>query len=129
VDFEFQSSPDLPPVLLDTTKFSEVLEALVRNAAEAAAETKGKSVNIEVHKPGDASSTGHVDIFIRNSSLDFSAHKIAEFYEGFFSSKGNDHFGLGLTLAAVLCGQMNIKLGLKCQDDVTTAWLAIPVSN
>ncbi|MDF1812629.1 MAG: ATP-binding protein [Verrucomicrobiales bacterium] len=128
VTFKFQASPGLPAVVVDTTKFSEVFENLVRNAAESAAETEKKAVLVEVFPPGAATSTGHVDMFIRNTSADIPVHKIPEFYEGFYTSKGNDHFGLGLTTAAVLCGQMNIRLGIKCKDGTTAVWLAIPVA-
>ncbi|MDF1754073.1 MAG: ATP-binding protein [Verrucomicrobiales bacterium] len=128
VNFKFEATPGLPPVFIDTTKFSEIFENLVKNAAESAAQTDKKAVLIEVFAPGAATSTGTVDIFIRNTSADIPSHKIPEFFEGFYSSKGNDHYGLGLTTAAVLCGQMNIRMGIKCVDSTTTVWLAIPVA-
>lgn len=126
VKFKFSCTDDLPAVVVDSTKFSEVIENLVKNAAESAATTEAKTVDIEVHPPGSSTSSGQVDMFIRNSSADIPSEKFPEFYEGFYSSKGNDHFGLGLTIAAVLCGQMNIRLGMKCDDSITSVWLTIP---
>jgi len=128
VSCSFEEKPDLPKILIDTAKLSEIFEALVRNAAESAAETKKKSVTIKLYNPGEATSTGHVDLFIKNDSLEVPVHEIPSCYEGFHSTKGNNHFGLGLTIAAVLCGQMNTRLGLRYDDKVMTAWMAIPLA-
>ena len=126
ISCSFQTSENLPPVITDTAKLSEIFSELIRNAAEAAAETSGESVEVEIVPPGEKTSSGRVDLFIRNRSVDIPSHRIPDLFEGFFSSKGNEHFGLGLTTAAVLCGQMDTQLGLKCDSGVMTAWLAIP---
>jgi len=128
VGFRFQSAPNLPKVVTDTTKFSEVFENLLRNAAESAATTAGKLVAVEVYPPGTATPSGFVDMFIRNTSANIPAAKMPELFEGFYSSKGNNHFGLGLTIAAILCGQMKIRLGLKNEDGTMTTWLSIPMA-
>jgi signal transduction histidine kinase len=128
VNLKFQVAPNLPKVMMDTPKFSEVFENLIKNAVESAATTPGKVVAVEVYGPGTATPSGYVDLFIRNTSANIPAAKMPELFEGFYSSKGNHHFGLGLTIAAILCGQMKIRLGLKNENNVMTTWLSIPVA-
>ena len=86
-------------------------------------------MTIELFHPGEATSTGHVDLFIKNDCPEIPVHEIPGYFEGFHSTKGNNHFGLGLTIAAVLCGQMNTRLGLRYDDEVMTTWMAIPLAD
>lgn len=129
VSCSFEAKTDLPKIFIDTAKLSEIFEELIRNAAESAAETEKKSVTIELFLPGEATSTGHVDLFIKNDCREIPGHEIADYYEAFHSTKGNQHFGIGLTIAAVLCGQMNTRLGLRYDDEIMTTWMAIPLAD
>lgn len=117
--------PDFPA---DSAKLGEMLMALLTNAAEAAAETDAKTVSFEMYPPGEQSQNGTVDLFIRNSSPDWSQEKIVEYLKPFETSRTNDHFGLGLTMAAVLAGEMGIRMGIKNENGQTDIWLAIPTA-
>ncbi|MEM9017816.1 MAG: HAMP domain-containing sensor histidine kinase, partial [Verrucomicrobiota bacterium] len=125
-----QVSPieSLPPVRGDGGKFTQIFEHLIRNAAEAAASTSGGSVAIDAFPPGQASPGGTVDLFIRNTSEELDEEAICNAFVPFETTKGSDHFGLGLTTAAVLAGEMDMRLGLRHADATTTAWVAMPVA-
>ncbi|MBU6301466.1 MAG: HAMP domain-containing histidine kinase [Verrucomicrobia bacterium] len=116
------------PVTADASRFKEVLFELVRNAAEAAG--KGGKVEFLVLAPGELSpfSEGRTDIVIRNSGPVIPEERLPQVFKPFMTTKGHDHFGLGLTIAAVLAGQMKIRLGLASGEGVTTAWLSAPVA-
>ncbi len=126
VTCQFNTQPKLPPVMLDTQKFSEIFEELVLNAAEAAALVESKNTVIDFFSPGEATNTGNVDVFIRNTSPEIYPHRIETMFEGFHTTKGSDHFGIGLTIAAVLCGQMRLRLGLSYDQGIMTTWMSIP---
>lgn len=124
VPFTFTLASDLPKIQSDKARFSEVFEALICNAAEGAAADKG-DVSVEF-KLGES---GNVDLFIHNTFKDeISPKKLNEYYEPFFSARGNSHFGIGLTIAAVLSGQMDSRLGIKAEDERFTSWLSIPTN-
>lgn len=118
----------LPAIAGDSGKLGEVFTQLIKNAAEAAVATPSSSVAIDVFPPGEASPGGTVDLFIRNTSVEMTAESLKESFVPFHTTKGAEHYGLGLTTAAILAGQMNIRLGLRYADGTTTAWLAMPTA-
>jgi len=129
VPLEFNArAGDLPMITADGGRLSELLGELIKNAAEAAADVPGGEVAIDVLPPGDASPAedGCIDIFIRNSSKDLSDEDIRGAFVPFQGDKGSDHYGIGLTTAGVLAGQMGMRFGLRCADGTTTAWLSLP---
>lgn len=128
VDLRFQASDTLPPVTADAKRLGEVFFHLLRNAAEATAAFPGSPVVVDLLSPGQASDLGTVDLLIRNRSADFSPEALAKMFIPFESSKGIDHFGIGLTAAAVMAGDLGARLGLRSTEGTMTAWLAIPVA-
>lgn len=132
VPLRFHAQEDLPAVMADSNKLLEVIRELVKNAAEAAASVSGGEVALDILAPGDASPAEErrVDLFIRNSSsVDLTPEKIREAFTPFHGEKGNAHFGIGLTTAGVLAGQMKMRLGLRSADGTTTAWLSLPMAD
>ncbi|NNE91393.1 MAG: HAMP domain-containing histidine kinase [Verrucomicrobiales bacterium] len=131
IEVQFNRAENLPPVLADSTRLLEMLRELGENAIEAAAETNPPGeVAIDVLPPGEASPAdqNRVDIFIRNSSVEIAVEKIPELFMPFYSEKGNEHNGVGLTTAGVLAGQMDIRLGFRYADGTTTVWLSLPTA-
>lgn len=126
VAVQFSVRDNLPAITGDSGKLTDLFLALLRNAAEGAVEAGGGSVAVDIFPPGEASPGKNVDLFVRNTSVELGPEALKKAFEPFHTSKGADHFGLGLTLAAVLAGQMGMRLGLRHADKTTTAWLAMP---
>ena len=53
---------------------------------------------------------------------------LRRYFLPFETSKGSEHFGIGLTAASILAGDMGTRLGLRSSEGTMTAWLAIPVA-
>jgi signal transduction histidine kinase len=117
------------PVTVDSSRFKELVLELVKNAAEAAGKI-GK-VEILLLSPGEmtGSADGRVDLVIRNSGQTITEERLPQVFKPFMTTKGHDHFGLGLTIAGVLAGQMKMRLGLASGDGITTAWLSAPAAS
>lgn len=128
VNFTLTARENLPPIAADSSKLGELLFHLVRNAAESAGDFPQGSVAVDLFPPGEASQGTHVDLFIRNTSAALSAEALQRAFIPFETSKGSEHFGIGLTAAAVLAGDMGVRLGLRCADGTMTAWLSIPAA-
>ena len=126
VNLSFHARENIPPVAADSGKLGELLFHLIRNAAESAADFPQGSVAIDIFPPGEASPGTNVDLFIRNNSVDLDANTLRRSFIPFETSKGSEHFGIGLTSAAVLAGDMDIRLGLRSAEGTMTAWLSIP---
>tara|TARA_R110002096_G_scaffold32485_3_gene94387 strand:+ start:1366 stop:2091 length:726 start_codon:yes stop_codon:yes gene_type:complete len=116
----------LPAITGDSRKLGEIFSQLMMNAAEAAAETPNGSVAIDMFPPGEASPGSNVDMFIRNTSIEMSEDDLKRVFEPFHTTKGSEHFGIGMTTAAVLAGQMGMRLGLRYAEGTTTAWISLP---
>ncbi|RFC48279.1 MAG: two-component system, NtrC family, nitrogen regulation sensor histidine kinase GlnL [Verrucomicrobia bacterium] len=116
------------PITADVSRFKEVLVELVRNAAEAA--NKGGKVELLLLAPGELSpiGEGRIDLVIRNSGPVIPEERLPQVFKPFMTTKGHNHFGLGLTIAAVLSGQMKMRLGLASGDGITTAWISAPAA-
>lgn len=124
---QFNQAAPLPSVFADTGRFQELVRELIKNAAEATVESGQGEVVIDVLPPGSVSSSENerVDIFVRNTCKDIEPDKLLKVFEPFYTTKDNSHYGIGLTTAGVLAGQMNMRLGLRSSQGTTTAWLSI----
>ncbi|MEM9284108.1 MAG: HAMP domain-containing sensor histidine kinase [Verrucomicrobiota bacterium] len=129
VSLHLNSREGIPQMKGDSRKLGEVFEKIIRNAAEAAADTENGSVAVDIFPPGEASPGTNVDLFVRNTSIELSNDDLRKVFEPFYTSRGTEFFGIGMTTAAVLAGQMGMRLGLRHAEGTTTAWLAIPSAN
>ncbi len=129
VPYETQVAADLPAVKCDPSRLRELLFELLSNACESAS-AGGGQVALDVFGPGNytAESDQRVDIFIRNSGMDFPPEKISEAFSPFVSTKSGEHFGLGLSVAAVLADSINARLGISSENGTTKVWLSIPAA-
>lgn len=128
VAIQFNAEEGLPKVRGDASQLSEILVCLINNAAEAAAGFPNGTVALDLFPPGKASPGNNVDLFIRNTSKDLDEAALKNSFAPFESSKGNEHFGLGLTTAAIMCGDLGIRLGLRATEGTMTAWMSIPAA-
>jgi len=128
VNLEFKAVPGLPAVMADSTRLNDIVSELVKNAAEAASEVDQGEVAIDVLPPGQVSPVeeNRVDFFIRNTGNDIPAEKLPKIFDAFYTSKDNAHYGIGLTTASVLAGQMGMRLGVRSAEGTTTTWLSMP---
>jgi len=126
VPLHFEARQGLVPVRGESGKITEIYTHLLRNAVESAKEVSGGSVAVDLFPPGEASPGDNVDLFVRNSCEQLATEDLERAFEPFHTTKGSEHFGLGLTAAAILAGQMEQRLGLRFADATMTAWLALP---
>ena len=129
VEFDSEIAAGLPPVKVDPTKLKELLQELLKNAAEAAQKSGGRAL-MQITGPGVASSAQdpRVDILITNTGSTIPADKLEEIFRPFSGTKNSHHLGLGLTIAAMLAHQMDVRLGVNSQDNTTTLWVSLPVA-
>jgi signal transduction histidine kinase len=127
-EFSMTLAPRVSPVLADASRLKEAILELLHNAAEAAG-AKG-TVELLLLPPGELSAAGEgrVDLVIRNDGAGIPEDRLPQVFKPFMTTKGHNHFGLGLTLAGVLAGQMKARLGLASANGLTTAWLALPTA-
>jgi len=131
IPFQLNVGSRVPAILGDPTRLKEILQALLVNAAEAVQRSAaGGEVALDVLGPRQVpeGEPGRVDIFVRNTGSTIPEEKLQEIFRPFTSTKDSTHFGIGLTVAAVLAGQMNARLGVKSAENTTTFWLSVPVA-
>jgi signal transduction histidine kinase len=129
VPFEIDIQPGAPAIMVDPTKFKDVLMELLRNAAEAAQKGNGRAM-LRVCGPGVVTPVQErrVDILVSNTGSSISPDKLPEVFRPFAGGKNSHHLGLGLTIAAMLCHQMNLQLGVHSENFTTTFWLSCPAA-
>jgi signal transduction histidine kinase len=127
VPFEIDVQPGAPPVMVDPTKFKDVLMELLRNAAEAAQKGNGRAM-LRVCPPGVVTPAAErrVDVLVSNTGSSIAPDKLSEVFRPFTGAKNSNHLGLGLTIAAMLCHQMGLQLGVHSENFTTTFWLSCP---
>lgn len=129
VPFELEIAPSLPAVDVDPSKLKDILLEILRNAAEAAQKGGGRAL-LQVSAPGIVSPVqdGRVDILITNTGSTIPSDKVQDIFKPFTGSKNSHHFGLGLTIAAMLAHQMDVRLGVSSQESAVTFWISLPMA-
>jgi signal transduction histidine kinase len=129
VPFEIDVQPGCPAVMVDPTKFKDVLLELLKNAAEAAQKGNGRAM-LRVCGPGvvTPAEQRRVDVLVSNTASAIPPDKQADIFRPFTGGKTSNHLGLGLTIAAMLCHQMNLQLGVHSENFTTTFWLSCPAA-
>lgn len=127
VPFQIDVQPGLPSIMVDPTKFKEVLVELLKNAAEAAAKGSGQAM-LRVCGPGQITPAEQkrVDILVSNTGSQIAPEKLLEIFRPFHGSKNSSHLGLGLTIVAMLSHQMSLQIGVGSENNTTTFWLSCP---
>lgn len=129
VQLEADVQQGLPPILVDPTKFKDILVELLRNAAEEASKSGGRCA-LKICGPGaiTPAEQKRVDILVSNTGSQIPVEKIQEVFRPFHGSKDSNHLGLGLTIAAMLSHQMGIQLAIASENNTTTLWLSCPTA-
>lgn len=130
VPFEIRMDPALPPVNIDSGRLKEILAELLKNAAEAVRDSgQPGEASMEIYAPGRSpeGTANAIDIFVHNTGA-IRDDKLHEVFNPFVSTKDGSHYGIGLTVAAMLATQMNMNLGFKNDAGRVTFWLSVPVA-
>ena len=131
VPFQINVAHDVPPVMIDSGRFKEILGDLLLNAAEAV-HFSGQpgAAALDILAPGSVpeSRPGCVDIFVRNTGAPIAPDKLKDVFKPFASTRDSKHFGIGLTVASVLAHQMGATLGVRSTPEATTFWLSVPMA-
>jgi signal transduction histidine kinase len=129
VPFDIEVAPGLPTVDVDPSKLKDLMLEILRNAAAAAQKGGGRAL-LQISGPGIVTPTqeGRVDILITNTGSTIPPDKIQEVFKPFVSSRSSHHLGLGLTVAAMLSQQMNVRLGVNSEENIVTFWLSLPMA-
>ncbi len=118
-------SDDMSPVRGDNTKLTQILMELIKNATDAATGEGSHAVGIEISPSTDFPSA--TAITIRNPTVQsYTSTQLETLFRPFETQKSGEHFGLGLTLAAVLSAQMDFKLAIQSADQTFAARLILP---
>jgi signal transduction histidine kinase len=128
VPFEVELETNLPSIQVDPTRFREVLLEVLTNAAEAAQAHGGGVVLKVTEVPGEAApSQQRVELLVCNTGTALPGGPLERIFDPFQSGK-TGHVGLGLTIAAMLCLQMNLEIGLASEAGQTQVRLRCPVA-
>lgn len=128
VPFDIQLEDGLPPILVDPTRFREVLIEVLTNAADAARAHGGGVVLTVTGLHAEAAQTERrVELLVRNSGTALPGGPLERIFDPFQSGKAG-HVGLGLTIAAMLCLQMNLEIGLASEAGETRVRLRCPTA-
>jgi C4-dicarboxylate-specific signal transduction histidine kinase len=129
VQLEVDVQVGLPPILVDPTKFKDILVELLNNAAEAAAKGGGRCA-LKICGPGTITPAEQrrVDILVSNTGSQIAPEKMQEVFRPFHGSKNSNHLGLGLTIAAMLSHKMSIQIGVASENNTTTFRLSCPMA-
>ncbi len=119
----------LPNAAVDTGRLAEIYFPLLVNAAESAADFSQSAVAVDLFPPGATSSSGCIDIYIQNRSVQFTEEQLRSCFIPFVSSKSSEHFGLGLSSAALAANDLGMRIGLRWKDEMMMTWLSVPVAS
>lgn len=129
VPFDIEIQPGLPSILVDPSKFKDIMVEILKNAAEAAQKGGGRAL-LKICGPGviTPAEQRRVDILVSNTGSQIPPDKLQDIFRPFQGSKNSNHLGLGLTIAAMLSHQMNLQLGVGSESNTTTVWLSCPAA-
>jgi len=127
VPIEINIADDFPHISTDGSRLKDVILELLKNASDSAAVTGGSaSISIKPSGTFGPADPKRIDIIIENTGE--TVEDVMQLFEPFHSTRDSNHFGIGLTSAAVLCGQLDIPLAVRSVDGTTTFWLSVPTT-
>lgn len=127
VPFEIELETPLPPIRVDPTRFREVLIEVLTNAADAAREHGGGVLLTICELQADEPANRCVELRVRNDGPALPGGPLERAFDPFQSGKPG-HVGLGLTIAAMLCLQMGLEIGLTTEAGATVVRLRCPIA-
>jgi signal transduction histidine kinase/HD-like signal output (HDOD) protein len=129
ISLNFEPDPHLPPYSGKKSHLSQVLINLLKNAVEAM--PKGGRIDITTAHAPDKTGGGGGDIVItiRDDGPGIPEETLARLFEPGRSSKGPEHFGLGLSISKDIIASHNGTISCQSRKDKGTIFrITLPVS-
>ena len=114
--------PQLPPLKGIYNDFSEGLLSLVHNAIEAMKETPQKELTLITQVEDH-----HVQLSIRDTGCGISEEIRPHLFQPFFTTKGEDHFGLGLFVSRELLTPYGASFNYTSREGETIFSINFPI--
>jgi two-component system NtrC family sensor kinase len=114
--------PQLPPLKGIYNDFSEGLLSLVHNAIEAMKETPQKELTLMTQVEDH-----HVQLSIRDTGCGISEEIRPHLFQPFFTTKGEDHFGLGLFVSRELLTPYGASFNYTSREGETIFSINFPI--
>ena len=114
---------DLPHVFIDDNQIQQVLINLITNSVQAMSD--GGKLFIETRAGNRGES---VEVIIRDSGKGISAEFLPHIFDPFFSTKGSEGTGLGLSVSYGIIKNHQGKIRVESRQDVgTTFTIGLPI--
>lgn len=110
IDFQYNLPEELPLVSLDTLRMSQALENIVLNAIQAIPQKGTIKISAEQQK-------GAVGISIIDNGRGIEKENLKKIFYPFFTTKGPQARGLGLTMADTIIRQHGGQIEVQSQPD------------
>ena len=115
-------APRLPPLHGYYIDFSLGVSNLIRNSVEAMEESPQKELTLTTEKQGH-----QINVQIRDTGCGLSEEAQAHLFRPFFTTKGRNHFGLGLFISGRILVPYGASFRYHFQNGETTFWINLPV--
>ena len=119
ITINYPTSEVTAPAYVDSAWLQIILDELLLNAYESAKEASSPRVEVSATKssPLDDGSGQFSFLEVRNSGPTLEPEKLAHIFSPFYTTKGREYVGIGLTRAAFLACKSNIKLTFTSSAD------------
>ena len=127
-DFEDEFSGSGGAIKADLSWLNIILDEIFQNAYDAVEEISSARIRLLSHSssPLESDTKQFRFLEIRDNGAEVSSEKLDKVFKPFFTTKGRDHLGIGLTRAGVLAGIMGMRIGIVSSREGTAVHLAIP---
>jgi C4-dicarboxylate-specific signal transduction histidine kinase len=112
----------LPPLHGYYIDFSQGLLNLIQNAIEAMEESPQKELTLTTERQGH-----QINVQIRDTGCGLSEEARPHLFSPFFTTKGENHFGLGLFISRRILAPYGASFRYDFQNGETTFWINLPI--
>ena len=102
--------------------FSQGLSNLIQNAIEAMEESPKKELTLTTERQGH-----QINVQIRDTGCGLSEEVRPQLFSPFFTTKGENHFGLGLFISRRVLAPYGASFRYDFQNGETTFWINLPI--
>ena len=102
--------------------FSQGLSNLIQNAIEAMEVSPRKELTLTTERQGH-----QINVQIRDTGCGLSEEVRPQLFRPFFTTKGENHFGLGLFISRRILEPYGVSFRYDFQNGKTTFWMNLPI--